>query len=449
MIFSYYQSCAENSVLCRARHFSCQFSALKLKENKRWLRFWKAEVAGEQNVRRVGWNCLKLLTAGCCGFLQGAELQRSPCTEQHGGAAGLRLESAPLWGGGRRGAVASGQAVALADGTTRLQLRANGWAQVSTSGSVALSPRLGCIAVWEVGSVLGGRAAVCAANSCLCARTVTGRERSVPLERGAPLPSSAAGDAAAQERPAPTVGDSQTPQQLFFCVFPKIIPVLFTSIQGPNRRAQVSEGFHPHGPPPQAGPGAPRGRILRARATAMAILMFLPYEERASDPPRAVPRLPAPLARRPRAAPGRDPPRRGGGARRRSGRSALPRWRRARPLSPPKMAGRGGARSHGAPRGARRARRLRPPHSAAPALQRSARAGGRAPAGRWRRRRIPGVGGGLLAARASAFAPRAPHRSPFPPQTPTPSRRRSRWRSAWCRRGWPATAGPARTRRTT
>lgn len=137
--------------------------------------------------------------------------------------------------------------------------------------------------------------------------------------------------------------------------------------------------------------------------------------ERSATSRSAAPRTTRTTARRP-APPGGE---RGGGAAALPSQdggvpvpSALPRWREEAARGPkgrgalPRCSAR---RAPGPPSAA--ASQL----SAAPASQRSARAGGRAPAGRWRRRRIPGVGGGLRAARASAFGPRAPHPLCFPP----------------------------------
>lgn len=119
----------------------------------------------------------------------------------------------------------------------------------------------------------GGKAAVRSDTAGRAPTASRAGRRLTPLGRGAPT----AGDAAAQERPAPHVGDSQTPRHLFFRVFPKIIPVLFTSTQGPNRSAQVSDRLHLTGRrlrPGQARPGAvfyglvlPRWRLLCFRHT--------------------------------------------------------------------------------------------------------------------------------------------------------------------------------------
>lgn len=221
----------------------------------------------------------------------------------------------------------------------------------------------------------GGKAAVRSDTAGRAPTASRAGRRLTPLGRGAPT----AGDAAAQERPAPHVGDSQTPRHLFFRVFPKIIPVLFTSTQGPNRRAQVSDRLHLTGRrlrPGQARPGAvfyglvlPRWRLLCFRHTrsgrAIHHSPFCGSPHHSHDGTETRPA--------------------GGGARRRSGRSALPRWRRARSLSPPKMAGRGRARPEGAGR--------------APTVLRAARAG-------------PTVCGRLTAQRSARLTAQCPRRRP-------------------------------------
>jgi len=162
----------------------------------------------------------------------------------------------------------------------------------------------------------------------------------------------------------------------FLPCFPKTVPIVFTPTQGPNPQPGFLTGFTSFTlrPPPQDRPG----RVCSGAAfCGLALLRWWllcfyctwsgrrtrhePFDQRHSRVPHTTAARGAP----PRTAPT------GRGARRRSGRSALPKWRRGRsalpkwrrgrPLGPPKMAGRGSARPEGAGR--------------APTVLRAARAG--------------------------------------------------------------------------